>query len=341
MVKVDLKDRRILHELDHNARTPFSKIGRKIGLSESVVRYRIERLQSLGVLNGFMTFIDSQKVGYRDHNVFIKLKVISERKERELVERLKRLSGVCWLVSTSGHYNLVLGVLARDVQHFQEVLNDVMHILENCIVEDSLLISTSACQLQFPLIPNQKRDFTMSQVKIGGSPIRLSLVDVSILQGLSGDARISTLELAKKLDLSFSAVSEHLNKLISSHLIQGFKPWIDMSKLGKQWYLVLLKLKYIDLESSRAFIESLKGMPQTFFIVCGVGNWSMQVEFFCDDDCEFREVMNKIFPSHKSDIIKEHTELRISKEHKCIFYPVGLSGEAVQTSLDSWCKKRR
>ena len=342
MAKVDLKDRRILHELDHNARIPFSKLGRKIGLSESVVRYRVDRLLSSGVLRGFLTFIDSPKLGYHFHTLFIKLKVISEAKERDIIERLKRHPSVCWLCSTSGPYHLIVSMLVRDAHHLLDVQNDIARIVENCIVEDSLFIATTACQLPYPLLPGQKRDVIEKTAQISAAQkMRLDRIDLKILELLSLNSRVTALELSEKLGLCVGAVSERYDRLVSSDLVQGFKPSIDMSKLGKQWYVVLFKLKYVDVRMRNSFVEYLKSLPQTFFVVNGVGNWGMQVEFYCDDDREFRQVLNRIFPSQKSDIIKEHAELRVNEEHKCVFYPFSIAGDTVQASLDLWCTVKK
>ena len=53
MVKLDLKDKRILTVLDESARTPLSKIAAKVGLSKQLVDYRIKSLIRRGIINGF------------------------------------------------------------------------------------------------------------------------------------------------------------------------------------------------------------------------------------------------------------------------------------------------
>ncbi len=337
--KIDLKDRRILHELDRDARQHFSDIGRKVGLSESVVRYRVQRLQQAGVLKGCFTFIDTQKLGYQFHNIYVRFKVIFADEEARIIEALKKLPNVCWLVSTSGAYNLVISILARDIQHFRQVQNEVVRILEGCIIEDSVFIVTDACQLAYPLLSGQPHDFTQEPHKIGGHKIELQPLDKAILHELASNARMTTLELARKLRLNQSTIAEHLSRLLKSDMIQGFKPLIDMTLIGKEWYLVLFKLKYIDHETQKTFMAQLKAIPQTFFIVNGVGNWGIQCEFYVDNDQELRDVMKKIFPTHNNDIIKEHSELRITKEHKCVFYPV--EEGATQKSLEIWLPKKQ
>ena len=47
MVKVDLKDKKILYELKYDSRQSLSQIGKKVGLHKNVVLYRIKRLKRL------------------------------------------------------------------------------------------------------------------------------------------------------------------------------------------------------------------------------------------------------------------------------------------------------
>ena len=58
MIKVDMKDRKILYQLDLNSRQPFSQIGKKVGLPKNVVLNRINRLKEIGIIKNFYTVID-------------------------------------------------------------------------------------------------------------------------------------------------------------------------------------------------------------------------------------------------------------------------------------------
>ena len=44
---VDEKDRKLLLELDNNARQTDSKIAKRIGVSKQVVNYRIQKLKNI------------------------------------------------------------------------------------------------------------------------------------------------------------------------------------------------------------------------------------------------------------------------------------------------------
>ena len=56
MDKIDLKDRKILHELDINARQTLSQIGKNVRLPKSVVAYRIKKLEETGFLSELFYF---------------------------------------------------------------------------------------------------------------------------------------------------------------------------------------------------------------------------------------------------------------------------------------------
>ena len=72
MKKLDLKDRKILHQLDMDSRQSFRSIGRKVGLSKDVVASRVKKLQELGIIDRFYTEIDLFKLGYIMCDVFFK-----------------------------------------------------------------------------------------------------------------------------------------------------------------------------------------------------------------------------------------------------------------------------
>lgn len=56
MLKLNLKDRKILSILDMNARTPLSQIAKQVGLSREVVHYRIQQLEKKGAIEGGKRF---------------------------------------------------------------------------------------------------------------------------------------------------------------------------------------------------------------------------------------------------------------------------------------------
>jgi Lrp/AsnC family transcriptional regulator len=340
MAIIDLKDRRILAELDKDARQPYSRIAKKVGLSQQVVSYRVQRLRDNGVLTGLVTFINLERLGYRTFNICLEFKHMTTDHKNNLIEQVRKIPHVQWLASTIGAYNLVIGVNSADMLQFQHIFNTITKIFEHEIVNDGMFICLDAHQMPYPLL-DRKREISEDGTKVGvGEVAKLQRLDYSILQELAQDCRVTNNELARKLKTDIRTVSLHVDNLHRDNIISAFKPLIDMTKLGYQWHLVLFKLKYVDPVTTRQFTSFLKSLPETFFVVNGVGNWNMQVEFYCKDDAEYGDVMTRIFPERFHGIIKSKHELRIMKEHKCNWYPAGKVEEPLQTSLDMWARKK-
>ena len=68
--KIDLKDKKILFELDLNSKITYSALSKKVGLKQETVRYRVKRLQDEGIIYRFITIIDSVKIGIRFYKIF-------------------------------------------------------------------------------------------------------------------------------------------------------------------------------------------------------------------------------------------------------------------------------
>ena len=72
MVKLDLKDYKLLYELDTNSRQSYKQIGKKIGLSKDSVIYRIKQLENEEIIQQFHTVINVGKLGYLSFRLYLK-----------------------------------------------------------------------------------------------------------------------------------------------------------------------------------------------------------------------------------------------------------------------------
>jgi DNA-binding Lrp family transcriptional regulator len=258
-LEIDLKDRKILAELDKDARQTFSHIAKKIGLSQQVVGYRVQRLIDNGIIKSFVTFINLEKLGHRIFNICLMLKHMTEEHEQELIERVSRIPHVNWLCTTTGGYDLIIGVNAADVQQFQFLFNQITSILEHEIVDDGMFICMDSWQMPYPVLPDARKLPATPEVGIKlEQPVKLQHLDYEILRELAGNARVTNNELARKFKTSVSTITYHIDYLIKNKIIMGFKPLLDMGKLNYNWHLVLFKFK------SSVYIRNCTGKSSAF-----------------------------------------------------------------------------
>ena len=88
IVKLDVKDKKILYELFKHSRFAYSEISKNVGVSKEVVNYRINRLIETGVIKGFTTAIFRPSVGlFQSYAIYLSLQC-SEENKKEIIKKL-------------------------------------------------------------------------------------------------------------------------------------------------------------------------------------------------------------------------------------------------------------
>ncbi len=125
----DKLDSQIMKLLSENARKAFLEIARECGISGAAIHQRVQKLLQTGVLQGFETCINPQAVGY-DTCAYIGFFLSDPKTIDEAVKRLKELPSVVECHTTTGRYDLILKVYARNNEHLRQIIvDDLQEIL--------------------------------------------------------------------------------------------------------------------------------------------------------------------------------------------------------------------
>ena len=93
--------------------------------------------------------------------------------------------------------------------------------------------------------------------------IVLDSVDLQILRALQENARLTTKELAARVNLSTTPVFERLKRLERGGFIQKYVAVLDAQKLGRGFTVFCsVKLKQMNRGVARDFISVIKDIPQ-------------------------------------------------------------------------------
>jgi Lrp/AsnC family transcriptional regulator, regulator for asnA, asnC and gidA len=109
VLDLDALDRRIIAHLQDNGRRSNAAIARGVGVTETTIRNRIERLVS----NGFIRItaaIDPRRTPYQV-DALIWMRLDRGRKVTKAAERLAELPNVVYAAYTSGRYDLLIEAL--------------------------------------------------------------------------------------------------------------------------------------------------------------------------------------------------------------------------------------
>jgi Lrp/AsnC family transcriptional regulator for asnA, asnC and gidA len=112
---LDDLDKRILKLLQFNCRLSFAKLSRELDVAEATVRFRVNRLVHDGVITRFAALVDPAKVGMKVSGAIL-LKIDPAYLE-EACKQLVSFSETQYLFQSTGEYDVVSVIVARDMEH--------------------------------------------------------------------------------------------------------------------------------------------------------------------------------------------------------------------------------
>ena len=118
---LDPTNRRLLGELQDDARLTFAELGRRVGLSAPAVGERIQRLEQHGVIRGYRAEIDPGALGL-SLGAVIRVRP-APGQLRNVAELAQRTPEVVECNRVTGDDCFVMKTHVRDVVHLEEVID--------------------------------------------------------------------------------------------------------------------------------------------------------------------------------------------------------------------------
>ena len=114
-----------------------------VGLSESPCFRRVRNLEARGVIRGFAASVDPRALDLRvTAFVLVTLDKQSDTRRGALHDRIRDEPHIVECHAMSGHHDLILKVVARDIDHFSElVLQGILRYPGVLHVESSFSMS--------------------------------------------------------------------------------------------------------------------------------------------------------------------------------------------------------
>ena len=118
---LDATNRRLLAELQADARLSLAELGRRVGLSSPAVAERLARLERDGVIRGYHADVDPRALGL-SLSVVIRVRP-APRQLRSVADLARDTVEVVECHRVTGDDCYVLRAHVRDVEHLEEVID--------------------------------------------------------------------------------------------------------------------------------------------------------------------------------------------------------------------------
>lgn len=120
-MKLDIIDYKILKELQDDARKPFSRIASDLGVSNTQVHQRINKMKTLGVIEKFEVKLNASVLGY-ETIAFMGIILKDTSRTKNVVDYLEtRIEEIVECSYISGQYTLFVKIRVRNNHHLREV----------------------------------------------------------------------------------------------------------------------------------------------------------------------------------------------------------------------------
>ncbi len=116
---MDPTDERILGILKKDSRTPFTEMGKELGLSDVAIKKRIDKLLETGVIKRFSIEVNNEALG-RPVRAYILLRCSPE----SVGEIIKKLKGSLKAERTIGSYDVLITLDTEDVSSLRKFVEE-------------------------------------------------------------------------------------------------------------------------------------------------------------------------------------------------------------------------
>ncbi|MFH1294646.1 MAG: Lrp/AsnC family transcriptional regulator [Candidatus Aenigmatarchaeota archaeon] len=320
IVQLDQKDKKILKELFDNARKPYSVIGRNTRLSKEVVNYRIKGMLESGVLTGFNTVIDVRRLGWKMFFVYVRLRNINVKEDKEIIEDLKSHKNISWLVRCIGNYDLILKVFVRDNEEIDEIVKwlDFRYAEHLDYYAIEYISEEHAVPFSFIYAPDERKVHQIKKTK--KDDYSLSEIDSKILRELKEEARLPLSEMSERTNISRDLLNYHLKKLEKEKIILKYRPDVWPEKLGYNWHFMRLKLGMMNSATVRELNTYLLNQKNVTYFYNTVGESDVNIELRVKTTMELNIILMELRSILKT-VLKRYEIMIILDEHIYNYFP--------------------
>jgi len=316
---LDIKNRKILYELDTNARQTYLQIAKKVGLSKDVVIYRINNLLKRKIINGFHTIIDTSKLGYFTVRVYVKFQNTNPGKEKEIIDYITNLKNALWVGKVEGNWNFVFGLWVKTHKQFDVIWIEFEKKFRQFLQKKEIAIFTEYLHYRRNYLIDKKHVDLSVDVVGASKEVEIDSINFKLLKLLADNARVSLIELTKEVGLTSKAISNRIKQLKKDKIILGYRAMINLNSINYHFYKVDLNLENLDkIKELRSFIMY---QPNVVYSERTIGGSDFEFDIECQDFNEFQDIINEL-KEKLGEIIRDYTYYLATKVYKTLYFPL-------------------
>lgn len=316
--KLDTPDRKILAELDKNARQSNNQIGKKVRLSKEVVKYRIDKMISAGIIVRFHTITNYFKLGIYKYKLYLRFTNASKEKIEEIGQYFLKHKKTEWDVISTGRWDMMVGFLVRNVNEFDDEVQRVMDKFSDYIQEKAVTTTLYLVHNERGFLGSKKSEVVYHTSK--DPKEKIDALDEEIIKTITNNARMPVTEIAERLKVTPRIIQYRIKDMERRNIILAYKVHLNPKAMERTFCKAIIYLANTNQEKTNQFISYVSSIEDVVWPMKVMGSWDFELDCEVENYDRFQDIILDLkakFPT----LIKNHEFCIVSKEFKLDFYP--------------------
>ena len=120
---LDDVDRKIIRELQRDARVSFKTIAQKVGVSEATIFVRVKKMQEKGVIQGFTAIVNQAAVG--KPLTAVVLVRATPKAHSGTLDAMRKLDDIYEIYDVTGQYYSILKIRTSGTEELGKIMDEI------------------------------------------------------------------------------------------------------------------------------------------------------------------------------------------------------------------------
>ena len=152
------------------------------------------------------------------------------------------------------------------------------------------------------------------------SSVKIDEMDYKILEVLLKNARMKTVDIARKLKTTEIVVRYRIKKLKKDGIILGFRSFLNINKLGYIYFKLHVTLQNLTPKDKEELVNYIHQHPKTVYTTELVGGADLETEFQVESNDEFYQHLEELRKKF-GRIIRDYEFMQYTREYKFTYLP--------------------
>ncbi|MBS3168006.1 Lrp/AsnC family transcriptional regulator [Candidatus Woesearchaeota archaeon] len=240
MIKLDLKNQRLLKEIEEDGFQSISSIAKKIQVSKEIAHYRLNKLIKIGFIIDFRLIVDYFLLGYKYYRLALNIHNLKYDSRKRIISELKNIKKFDFRIYLSTDWDLEINIWVKHSIDFYEFYSDLINKYGEFIIDKEIHIITKLYLLNHTYLHNNFKIITLGESK---EYKNLDELDLKIIEELQKNPRSNIVDLSTKLNIPVTTLYYRIKLLRKSKILKAIVPNFKKSLLGYNTYRVEMTLQ--------------------------------------------------------------------------------------------------